>query len=356
MQDYELKVLEQYNIDVMGTRKTRGAILCDTRQGLLLLKEVSVSEKRIPAMCELYDYLKSQGIEQTDQILPNREGACVSTAEDGGKYVVKQWYQGRECDIRKPGELLAAAGNLAKLHTVMCKELENSVPAGTHLGEEYIRHNRELKKVRRFMRGMSPKGEFEFAFLKYFDQMYQWADLALNCLEHSDYDSLYRQSIEKCCMTHGEYNYHNILMLSGSYAQGAAAQGGASQSKTYQQGHSNREALRIATTNFDKFKKDIQVEDLYYFLRKVMEKHGWKERLGDNMLNAYSAIRPLSRAESEYIKNRLIYPEKFWKIADSYYHSNKAWISVKSIEKLNMAIRQTEEKKRFLNNIFSFHL
>lgn len=331
MQEYELKVLEQYNIDVIGTRKTRGAILCDTRQGLLLLKEKSISEKRLPALHELYDYLKSQGFEYTDQILPNRDGAYVSVAEDGSKYIVKQWYQGRECDIRKPGELLEAAGNLAKLHMIMCKELENGVPAGSHLGKEYIRHNQELKKVRKFMRGMSPKGEFEFAFLKCFDQMYQWADLALDNLEHSGYDLLYQQSIEKCYMLHGEYNYHNILMIPGR-------------------------APHIATTNFDKFKKDIQVEDLYYFLRKVMEKHGWKERLGDNMLNAYSAIRPLSQAESEYIKNRFIYPEKFWKIADSYYHSNKAWISVKSIEKLNMAIRQTEEKKRFLKNIFSFHL
>ena len=34
MQEYELGVLEQYNIEVISTRKTRGAILCDTDQGL----------------------------------------------------------------------------------------------------------------------------------------------------------------------------------------------------------------------------------------------------------------------------------------------------------------------------------
>ena len=87
-----------------------------------------------------------------------------------------------------------------------------------------------------------------------------------------------------------------------------------------------------------------------------MEKQGWKERLGDSMLNAYSAISPLEDREIEYLKIRLAYPEKFWKIANSYYHSNKAWISAKSIEKLNTAIAQTREKERFLNHIFSFHL
>ena len=58
----------------------------------------------------------------------------------------------------------------------------------------------------------------------------------------------------------------------------------------------------------------------------------------------------------EYLKIRLAYPEKFWKTANAYYRSNKAWISAKSIEKLTTAIAQTREKERFLNQIFSFHL
>lgn len=333
MQEYERNVLEQYNIDVSGTRKIRGAILCDTSQGLYLLKEVPVSEGRIPALCELYEYFEQQGYDNTDSIVPNREGEYVSFLDDGSKYILKKWFPGRECDIRKPGELLEASGNLAKLHVLMKKNLEHSTAVAGHLKDEYMRHNRELKKVRRFMRELSPKGDFEFAFLKCFDQMYQWADAAGRLLQLSEYDNLYQQSIRDCCMVHGEYNYHNILI--------------------HQSGGHDTE---MAVTNFDKFRKDIQVEDLYYFLRKVMEKHGWKERLGDNMLNAYSAIKPLTPEEAEYIKIRLTYPEKFWKIANSYYHSNKAWISVKSVEKLDTAIRQTKEKERFLDNIFSFHL
>lgn len=337
MQEYELGVLEQYNIEVISTRKTRGAILCDTDQGLLLLKEVRVSEKRIPALFELYEYLYSQGYGRIDRIILTREGECLSALEDGSRYMLKSWFKGRECDVKKPAELLAASGNLAKLHILMCHELESNVTAGAHLKDEYLRHNRELKKVRKFMRGIAPKGEFEFAFLKHFDQIYQWADAAIAELENSDYESLYQDSVKNCCMTHGEYNYHNILMVQGDY-------------------NYKKEPYRIATTNFEKFKRDVQVEDLYYFLRKVMEKHGWKERLGDNMINAYSAIRPITDAELEYLKVRLIYPEKFWKIANSYYHSNKAWISIKSIEKLNTSIKQTEEKRRFLEDIFSFHL
>ncbi len=333
MQEYEQSsILEQYDVAVNGTRKTRGAILCDTDRGVLLLKEVSVSQAKVPALLEIYARLAEQGYAQADFPVQNRAGEYISMTEDGRRYMLKRWALGRECDIRKAGELLKAAGNLAKLHLLLRGEGASAVPAAAHLKEEYIRHNRELKKVRRFMRGISPKGEFEFAFLGCFDIMYRWADAALGELGASAYDCLYAKSIAKFHITHGEYNYHNIMMA-----------------------HPPSQAI-LMTTNFERFKRDVQMEDLYYFLRKALEKQGWKERLGDSIINAYSAINPIDAAEMEYLKVRFIYPEKFWKLANSYYRSNKAWISVKSIEKIHAAIRQAEEKERFLKRIFAYHI
>ena len=69
MKDYGISVLTQYQMEVFGTHKVRGAILCDTQQGLLLLREVTTSEKRIPALCELYEYLKSQGYEDGQELV-----------------------------------------------------------------------------------------------------------------------------------------------------------------------------------------------------------------------------------------------------------------------------------------------
>lgn len=327
MQEYELNVLEQYHIDVKSTRKTRGAFFCDTDKGLLLLKESTISEKRIPSLYQLCQHLKEEGYDKVDQLLDNKEGNYVSTSDDGTRYIVKHWFSGRECEIKKSGEVLDAVKNLATLHLIMHQKTEEQMQETNLLKEEYTSHNRELSKVRKYMRGQSPKGEFELAFLRYFDYIYQWADAAITCFESSNYETLYKKNMEEGGLTHGEYNYHNVLLTGDG----------------------------LATTNFEKFKREIQVEDLYYFLRKAMEKHNWNNRLGDHMLNAYSAVRPLSELELQYIKHRLIYPEKFWKIADSYYRSNKAWIPVKNLEKLETAIRQTEEKRRFLENIFSFH-
>ncbi len=88
--------------------------------------------------------------------------------------------------------------------------MEN-VSEAENLEEGYIRHNRELRKVRAYIRNVSPKGEFEYLFLEYFDQMEAWADAAVKSLKASGYKQLYQQSIDAGYMVHGEYNYHNIL-------------------------------------------------------------------------------------------------------------------------------------------------
>ena len=131
MQDYERdNILEQYEIAVNSTRKTRGAILCDTDQGLLLLKEVRVSEKRIPALYELYEYLYSQGYGRIDRIILTREGECLSALEDGSRYMLKSWFKGRECDVKKPAETACGIRQPGEASYIDAHELESNVTAG----------------------------------------------------------------------------------------------------------------------------------------------------------------------------------------------------------------------------------
>ena len=350
MQDYELSILEQYPVTVKSTRKMRGAFFCDTDQGLFLLREAGVSRRRVLLMRHVGLHLLREGGLRTDLPVANRDGEYVTVSPDGRSYILKEWYAGRECDVRRTRELLEGTANLAHLHRFMervppCPEPEEpepeepgpgedreaqkergpvEEPPRRSLGKEYESHNRELRKIRRFIREKPSRGEFELAFLGCFDSMFAWARRAMEELERTDCGELDRKSRQENTMLHGDYNYHNILLTDAG----------------------------CATTNFDRCRPGVQAEDLYYFLRKAMEKHGWNVRCADHMLDAYSAIRPLSAAETDYLKVRLIYPEKFWKLADAYYRSGKAWIPVKSVEKLRTAVMQTEEKGRFLEQIF----
>lgn len=339
MREYELEVLEQYDVEVMSTRKIRGAFFCETKEGTMVLKEAAVSDRRALLLYTLLCHLESEGYPDVDTPVRNKEMELVSTFRGQTRYMLKKWYVGRECDVRRESEVLEAVRNLALLHRKMCwkgiSQEELCPPAGRHLKEEFLCHNRELKKVRNFIRNKVNKGQFEYLFLQYFEKMYQLAVQVTKRLEESEYENLYRNSLEQGLLVHGDYNYHNILMLPGNEKNGRGT---------------------IATTNFEHFHMDVQVLDLYYFLRKVMEKHKWKESLGRAMLEAYAEVRPFSPGELEVIALKTAYPEKFWKTANTYYHSNKAWIPEKSVEKLQTAVLQTEEKIRFLQRIFTFFL
>lgn len=331
MQEYEQDIFSKYPIDVLHIKKVRGAVLCHAEQGTYLLKEVVGSENRVLAMDQLYQHLMKHTDIVLDGLCQTKEGELFVKGFDGKTYMLRHWQNGRECDIKKTPEILMAAGTLAKLHSVMHMEMPG-IQEGKTLTLEYERHNRQLRKVRQFVRKATVKGEFELAFLATYDEMEELGEMALQMLKKSGYHKLLERQMQQNAITHGEYNYHNIWIL-----------------------EKERDVVgqNIAVTGFDKFRKEIQIEDLYYFLRKIMEKCGWKERLGDNILNAYSAVRPLSHEELEYLNIRLLYPEKFWKVANSFYNSNKAWTPSKNVEKLEIVRRQTKEKERFIQNIFS---
>lgn len=333
MRENELKILEQYDIDVENTKKVRDAFLCETNRGLFLMKELRVSEKRLEVLEQVGKHLRNRGYENIDWILKTKEDTLFSVSEEGTKYFLKRWFSGRECDIHKEKDVIDAVKNLTKVHRALkefqIEEGENvpKITAAEDLRQEYFRHNREMKKVRAFMRNKVDKGEFEIAFLKNFDAMYSCADAALEQLKHSEYEMLLEQSRKSQSLVHGDYNYHNIIIAQGE----------------------------MATTNFEHVQENIQVTDFYYFLRKVMEKNRWDIRLGDRMLECYQKYLPFQSGELEYIAINLAYPEKFWKVANSYYRSRKVWIPAKNLEKLDLVIKQTAEKKEFLKNIFAFH-
>ena len=77
---------------------------------------------------------------------------------DGSIYMLRRMPPGRECDVRRAAELFEAAGNLAKIHLLMRKKIMENVSEAEDLEEGYIRHNRELRKVRAYIRNVLRKG------------------------------------------------------------------------------------------------------------------------------------------------------------------------------------------------------
>lgn len=322
MNERGLKILEQYDLKVSGTRRGRGAFLCDTDQGLKLVTEFRGSGNRLSFQNKVLKHLREQGYPLVDVIVENAEGNLVTADRDGTTYVVKDWFEGRECDTKNEEDILAAIRNLARLHKLlsMPEEMSEQTYSGLSLKAEYERRNREIKKVQKFMRTRQRKNEFESLYLNCFEDFAQQAREAAKQLEQSSYEQMHSSSLEQGVLCHGDYNQHQILNTRNG----------------------------IATTNFNKCRYDIQIGDLYHFMRKILEKQNWSPRLGLAMLEEYDQVISLMREHKEYLKLRFIYPEKFWKLANHYYNHNKAWIPGKNVEKLTLLIDQNQKRDTFL--------
>lgn len=326
MNDRAVSVLDNYEFEVIRTQKSRNAILCETNKGWVILKEYKGPVFRLELMDKLLLCTSANGFSRVEQLLRNKDGELICLDQEQTPCVVKTWPGGRECSLKDGQECRNAVTMLAGLHKAM------SLPAfaaesGLHaqsLYEEYEKRNRELKKVRRFLRDKGQKTAFEIYLQQNFDLFF---DEALRIAEEvrSYGDVLDIRECESCgTFCHGDYQHHNLMCAGG-----------------------------VSVINFEKFALDCQMRDLYLFLRKLLEKTNWSVPLARGLLDVYSREKRLSAADMLQLYYRFAYPEKFWKIVNFYYNSGKAWIPGRNMEKLQRLLEQNALKNTFLEQTFS---
>lgn len=321
MEDKQELALEKYVFQVKNRNRARGAVLLDTSDGPRLMREYDGIKGHFAFENEIKDALAERGMPLTDRVVPNVDGNPVTELDSGEKYVVYQWYRGESCDYRSGHGLGLAAGNLGRLHRQMQGLAGKPMPMEENLLTRYERHNRELKRVYGFLKKKKKKNKFELYALSCFREFYQKAEQAAKDLQESGYWQQNGSWTWDVC--HGEYNYHNLIFTKKG----------------------------VATTNFEHAHYGMQLMDLSYFLRKVMEKNGWQTEKGRTVLESYGNEMPLEGDAYEFLLITLSYPVKFWKLMNQYMNGKKSWISDKNMEKL-VGVREREAAKdKFLREI-----
>ena len=328
MEDRAIALLDHYEIEVTGTKKGRGAILCDTDKGSLIFKEYTGNVGRLKKQQVILNEIQSSSEKsckiQVEQILPNKEGELYVEDHDGVKYILKTYCEGREFRVRDREDCLRAVKILSDLHERMqmprLEEEHIFSPA-----KEYEKRNKELKKVKKYLLQKGQKSVFERALLQEYDFFLEQAIAMTE--EWKKYEERFDREIvtsEKVVWCHGDYQYHNVLL--------------------------NENTCFII--NFEHFIVDDQIRDLHLLMRKLLEKNNWSFSLGRDLLEAYSKKRKLSAISYIDLYYRLAYPEKFWKIVNFYYNVRKSWIPEKNREKLLKLVEQEKDKQAFLNQVF----
>lgn len=343
MDDRSQEVFNQYEFKIYGTYRARGAVVLDTEEGLKLCRSFTGSEKRLEFEDCVKKHLISMDFLNVDGFVRNREGQLVSEDQAGEKYVIRDWFEGEECSLKRRDRAFGAAASLAWLHEclrgVEVPEEYVSVNQMKPQDETFEKRNRELKRVKSYIREKRQKNNFETQYLKICDAFYEQACEGAKLLSESACGALWQDAFTEGTVCHGNYNYHNILVIRSEEEK----------SDSFLAAAELPEQMEYAITNFDKAVFGPQVTDLYQFLRKAMEKNDWNVDYGMRLLEEYNKVRSLSDEEVRLLYILLLYPEKFWKITNYYYNGKKSWIPQKNIQKLIALDSQTAVKNEFLS-------
>lgn len=317
-------VLRKYDLEIQHAYRVRGAYIMETGQGIYLYKSYGGSEIRAGYEAAIQGCLIERGFPMVDQYLKNSEGNYLSLDVMGEAHVVKRWYLGEECNLRERSDILLAAETLARLHRTM-KHMREELPFevrahGAPVGEVQARHLREMQRVKTYIRNKKERNLFEVKFLQYADLLYGQGQEAFDYLTEQKPEELEKRAEQDGDFCHGSYTYHNLIIGRGG----------------------------TAVVQYDRSWAGLQLMDLYYLLRKTLEKNEWEMQTAEWILSAYQKTLPLEETERRVLYALLWFPDKFWKIANAYYNSRKSRIPGRNLAKLEEFVRQSEVRERFL--------
>lgn len=321
MYDKSEEIAEKYDFEVQNTTRGRGILILHTSDGLKALKEYKGSGRHLIWSQEVLEQIYQEGRIFVDSCVRNKEGEFITQATDGSKYIIKNWCEARDCDVKKVEDVCMAVRGLAVLHNRMESfGVEEKLYVAKELIEEFNAHNQEIRRVRKYLYGKNNRTEFE--------------SLATNCCDmfiHEGIEAIKHlaefepKANLKKGLCHGNYNFHNVSF------QGEIP----------------------VIVNFEKQNYNYLMADLYSFLRKIMEKTDWDAELGNRMINEYDRERTVRKEDLELLAIMFSYPEKFWKLLNGYFNSNKAWVPRKKLEKLEKLVDQNRYRLEFIKTIYS---
>ncbi len=312
-------ILNQYQLTVEDVRKGRGQWIVHAQEGVYALKECCMGEDRLHLFKDLTDHIEGAAEVCVQRIVCTTDGTLAARDVDDTLYMLQTFSEGRECNITDSREWGQAVRLLARLHQGMQFETPEETPLYS-LAAEFHRRNRELRRIRRYLKEKKQKNDFERML---YQQYGFFMEEALKTEEEwLSYEKLFEEG--RCLkFCHGDYQHHNVWFCPDG----------------------------IMILNLERFMADYPCRDLYLFMRKFLEKHDWDPRLGAGMLGIYESCRRLPLEEKISLIYRFAYPEKFWKIANHYFNGKKFFTPEKNEEKLCKLLKQEQARQYFIESV-----
>lgn len=316
------QVESAYGLSISAVKSCRAGYILDTDAGRKYLKPCQCSESRILYVHNAKQYLCDNGFTSLDTYCLTVDGRPYSVI-DGRLYLLTPFVDGHECEFGDDGDAVRAAYALAAMHKAGkgFKYEGSGDYAPNDLGrisESLSKRYDEIIRMRR--KAERERGAFDYIYLSCVDKFIAQAEESLDLIRGPEYQRLIEKTAREGGICHRDYSYQNIFI------KGQTA----------------------TITGFESCGQEIRIYDLVNLIRRKMRKCDWDITKASMLLEAYSGLEPLSRDEIVVMKAMLLFPQKFWRVANRYYNSRRSWAQRNFSGMLEEVIDEYDHHVRFM--------
>lgn len=321
----EFEIERQFGIKILELKPKRGVFDAITDKGEKCIKKLNYGPQKLMFIHAAKEHLIQNGFPYVDRYDLNIDGDPYALVNDD-LYTVSEWIKGKECDFHDIEQVKVAAKSLAALHEASrgYDPPENCI-LKTDIGRwpaTMDKRIRSFDKMRDMSRKKSNKSEFDLCYLKNMEYYKQIGKKSSELLNHSSYYQLSEQADRDKIFCHHDFTYHNIIM-----------------------GDDNN----VHVVDFDYCKREIRTYDIANFMIKVLKRVEWNMDYADAIINSYNEVSPLKEEEYKVLYAFLMFPQRFWRLANKYYYNKSNIIRNNLDNKIKDLVSEKEMFEIFLN-------
>lgn len=325
----EFEIERQFGIKIESLKPNKGVYILKTNIGTKCLKKIDYGVQKLYFVYGAKEHLISKGFTNLDRYCLNTEGNPYAIVNED-IYTLSSWIEGEECDFNDPEKIINATKKLGELH-LMSKgyEPQENSKLKTDLGRwEHLMMKRAkgLDKMKEMGRKKGRYTDFDLIYIKNLEFYKELCKRALNILEGSKYIKLCQEAEEDKSFCHHDYTYHNIIIdKNGGYN----------------------------IIDFDYCKREIRAYDISSLMTKVLKRNDWKVEYAKLIINTYNEISPITQDEIRVIYSFLIFPQRFWRLANRYYYNEVNWSLSTFDKKIGGLVEEQEKYTKFIQEFKS---
>ncbi|HHW47689.1 MAG TPA: CotS family spore coat protein [Clostridiaceae bacterium] len=322
MQNIDKEISDKFRFNITNIIPFKDAYIINTSEGKKLLRKSRLRPDRIVFVHGAKEHLYRNNFKNLDRYLCTTDNNPYIYINDS-YYTVTNFIEGRECNFENREDTISAARLLASFHNASkgyiapadCKE-------ANELGKLPSLFNKRLNELKRLKKiAKKARSKFDYLYLEWVDY---FLNIGGNVLEQlngsSSYKILVNRAREEKVLCHHDFTHRNIIISEN----------------------------KVNLVNFEYCCYEIKAYDIANFLRRKMRKCNWNFDDAKLILDEYRNVEEISDDEFFIIKLMLLFPQKFWRVANRYYNSRRSWSERIFISKLQEVVDEAAFHEQFM--------